>query len=66
MVGCCCGPGQHDGDDDGRWSLYCIGMHACREVYDRASPGYRGRCTAPMVIDKKTKTIVSMCLRVDV
>lgn len=23
------------------------------EVYDRASPGYRGRCTAPMLIDKK-------------
>lgn len=26
---------------------------ACREVYDKASPGYKGRCTAPMLIDKK-------------
>lgn len=31
----------------------------CREVYDIASPGFKGRCTAPLLIDKKTKKIVS-------
>jgi putative glutathione S-transferase len=28
-------------------------------VYDKASPGYRGRCTAPLLLDKKTKRIIS-------
>jgi len=31
----------------------------CRQVYDKASPGYRGRCTAPLLLDKKTKRIIS-------
>lgn len=31
----------------------------CRQVYDKASPGYRGRCTAPLLLDKKTKKIIS-------
>ena len=31
----------------------------CRQVYDKAQPGYRGRCTAPLLIDKKTKRIIS-------
>ena len=30
-----------------------------RQVYDKAQPGYRGRCTAPLLIDKKTKRIIS-------
>jgi putative glutathione S-transferase len=30
-----------------------------RELYDRLSPGYKGRCTAPLLVDKKTNTIVS-------
>lgn len=33
--------------------------HACREVYDKLSPGFRGRCTAPLLIDKKTMRAVS-------
>ena len=28
-------------------------------MYDRASPGYRGRCTAPLLLDKKTRRIIS-------
>jgi hypothetical protein len=31
----------------------------CRQVYDKVSPGYRGRCTAPLLLDKKTKRIIS-------
>jgi putative glutathione S-transferase len=31
----------------------------CREVYDKLSPGYRGRCTAPLLIDKKAMRPVS-------
>ena len=33
--------------------------HVCREVYEAASPGYRGRCTAPLVIDKLQRRLVS-------
>eukprot|EP00878_Enallax_costatus_P043521 GHUV01051535.1.p1 GENE.GHUV01051535.1~~GHUV01051535.1.p1 ORF type:complete len:336 (+),score=90.96 GHUV01051535.1:264-1271(+) len=29
------------------------------EVYDKISPGFRGRCTAPLLIDKQTKRPVS-------
>ena len=28
-------------------------------VYEAASPGFRGRCTAPLLVDKVTKRIVS-------
>lgn len=28
-------------------------------VYDAASPGFRGRCTAPLLVDKRSKRIVS-------
>lgn len=28
-------------------------------MYDKANPGYRGRCTAPLLIDKKTKRVIS-------
>jgi hypothetical protein len=30
-----------------------------REVYDRASPGYTGRCTAPLLVDRVRRRIVS-------
>lgn len=30
-----------------------------REVYDRGSPGFKGRCTAPLLVDKATKRLVS-------
>ncbi len=30
-----------------------------RELYDFLSPGYTGRCTAPLLVDWKTQTIVS-------
>lgn len=31
----------------------------CREVYDAAQTRYKGRCTAPLLIDKKQKKLVS-------
>lgn len=31
----------------------------CREVYDAAQTRYQGRCTAPLLIDKKQKKLVS-------
>ncbi len=31
----------------------------CREVYDAAEPGYRGRCTAPLLVDRVSRRIVS-------
>ena len=31
----------------------------CREVYDAAQTRYRGRCTAPLLIDKKQQRLVS-------
>jgi glutathionyl-hydroquinone reductase len=39
-------------------------VHQCadlRELYDRLSPGgsYTGRCTAPLLVDKKSRSIVS-------
>ena len=27
-------------------------------MYDAASPGYRGRCTAPLLVDKRTRRLV--------
>lgn len=30
-------------------------MALCREVYDKCSSGFTGRCTAPLMVDKKTK-----------
>ena len=32
---------------------------ACRQVYDAAQTRYTGRCTAPLLIDKKQKKLVS-------
>jgi glutathionyl-hydroquinone reductase len=39
---------------------HCI-MQPClvREVYDRAVPGWQGRCTAPLLVDKIERRIVS-------
>lgn len=34
-------------------------MGAGREVYERCSPGYRGRCTAPVMVDVKTGRLVN-------
>jgi len=31
----------------------------CREVYDAAQTRYKGRCTAPLLIDKKQQKLVS-------
>ena len=31
----------------------------CRQVYDAAQTRYKGRCTAPLLIDKKQKRLVS-------
>jgi glutathionyl-hydroquinone reductase len=30
-----------------------------RQVYDICSPGYRGRCTAPLLVDRRARRIVS-------
>ena len=37
----------------------CFMILTCREVYDAAQAGYKGRCTAPLLIDKKQKKLVS-------
>lgn len=29
------------------------------EVYDNVSPGWTGRCTAPLLVDRKEKRIIS-------
>lgn len=34
-------------------------MGTRREVYDTASPGFRGRCTAPLLVDAAARAIVS-------
>ena len=36
-----------------------LGNRDLRELYDQLSPGYQGRCTAPLLVDKKTRKIVS-------
>ncbi|CAK0733836.1 hypothetical protein CVIRNUC_000341 [Coccomyxa viridis] len=35
-----------------------FGRNDLREVYDAASPSYRGRCTAPLLVDKQTRRLV--------
>lgn len=32
---------------------------ACREVYEICQPGFRGRCTAPLVVDRVARRLVS-------
>jgi glutathionyl-hydroquinone reductase len=36
-----------------------FGCRDLRELYDRLSPGFTGRCTAPLLVDKNAGTIVS-------
>ena len=36
-----------------------LGNRDLRQLYDQLSPGYQGRCTAPLLVDKKTRKIVS-------
>ena len=36
-----------------------LGSTDLRELYERLSPNYSGRCTAPLLIDLKAKKIVS-------
>jgi putative glutathione S-transferase len=36
-----------------------LGSFDLRELYDKLEPGYQGRCTAPLLVDKKTRRIVS-------
>lgn len=36
-----------------------FGSKDLRELYDKLSPNFKGRCTAPLLVDKKTKRIVS-------
>ena len=31
----------------------------CREVYDAAQTRYKGRCTAPLLIDKQQRRLIS-------
>jgi putative glutathione S-transferase len=35
------------------------GCNDLRELYDKLSPGYKGRCTAPLLVDTRTKQVVS-------
>jgi len=35
-----------------------FGVRDLREVYEACNPGYSGRCTAPLMVDKETKTVV--------
>jgi len=36
-----------------------VGARDLREVYDALTGGFRGRCTAPLLVDKKQKKLVS-------
>jgi len=36
-----------------------LGNYDLRGLYDQLKPGYQGRCTAPLLIDKKRRQIVS-------
>lgn len=48
--------------NDGGSSKYrdpVFGLNDLREVYDLLSPGYRGRCTAPVLVDRKARRVVS-------
>lgn len=35
------------------------GGRGCREVYEMCQPGFRGRCTAPLVVDIRARRLVS-------
>lgn len=36
-----------------------LGSYDLRELYEKLSPGYKGRCTAPLLVDLKAQKIVS-------
>eukprot|EP00904_Undaria_pinnatifida_P012182 jgi/Undpi1/8094/HiC_scaffold_24.g10566.m1 len=36
-----------------------FGCNDLREVYEKCSPGFKGRCTAPVVVDRKAKKVVT-------
>lgn len=36
-----------------------LGSNDLRELYDKLSPGFKGRCTAPLLVDLKARKIVS-------
>mmetsp|Transcript_5807 Transcript_5807/g.7406 ORF Transcript_5807/g.7406 Transcript_5807/m.7406 type:complete len:387 (-) Transcript_5807:41-1201(-) len=36
-----------------------LGSNDLRELYEKLSPNYNGRCTAPLLVDLKTKKIIS-------
>jgi len=36
-----------------------LGSYDLRELYEKLSPGYKGRCTAPLLVDLKARKIVS-------
>ena len=44
------------------WHCTCCALRecipVCREVYDAGSPGYRGRCTAPLLVDRLQRRLV--------
>ena len=46
-------------DDSGEYSDPELGVSAIHQVYARQSPGYTGRCTMPVLWDRKTEQIVS-------
>lgn len=46
-------------DDSGEYSDPELGVSAIHQVYARQSPGYTGRCTMPVLWDRKTQQIVS-------
>ena len=41
-----------------RWLERSIAS-CCRGVYLQADPGFKGRCTAPLLLDKRSRRIVS-------
>ncbi len=47
------------GDDNGSSTMQPQKFQDLRELYDYLSPGYTGRCTAPLLVDWKTQRIVS-------
>ena len=52
--------------DEGRWLIesdqtepLLEGCHALADLYARCSPGYKGRATVPVLVDRESKTIVN-------
>jgi putative glutathione S-transferase len=47
--------------NQGGWQMETVSenCHSLRQLYQLSQPNYRGRCTVPVLWDKKTKTIVN-------